>query len=306
MEYEFTFVVDGATVDDAAAVNRLADELDAMLARAGGQNLLSVSSVGDNAVEAALSVAHIARELVPGLRLLRLDRDLVGVQEIAERTGRSRQNVHQWATGARLADKEPFPRPEGTVGRAHAWLWSEVNDWLRRHGLDDGVLYPTRHEMTQIDYLLANGLSFSFRSTPAQGFTESRREVVAALMAHLADFSQFVARRLPREKTAADQHILAIAGHDEPAHEVMRFIAEANRDVVLVSARDDVITGVHFSVDMKGPQEVVYVRHDFTVWDWMDQVRDKPSATFVAEDPALLAAPHFHHRQTLSFNTAAA
>ncbi|MEU5190444.1 hypothetical protein AB0G83_25360 [Streptomyces klenkii] len=305
MEYEFTFVVDGATVDDDTAVNRLADELDAMLARAGGQNLLSVSFCGDNALEAALSVALIARELVPGLRLLRLDRDLVGVQEIAERTGRSRQNVHQWATGARLAGKEPFPRPEGTVGRAHAWLWSEVNDWLRRHGLDDGVFYPTRHEMTQIDYLLANGLSFSYRSTPAQGFTESRQEVVAALMEHLAGFSQFVSR-LPLEKNAADQRILAIAGHDEPAHEVMRFIAEANQDVVLVSARDDVITGVHFSVDTKGPQKVVYVRHDFTVWDWMALVRDKPSATFVAEDPALLAAPRFHHRQTLSFNTAAA
>ncbi|MGA5133221.1 hypothetical protein [Streptomyces blastmyceticus] len=304
MEYEFTFVVDGATVDDDTAVNRLADELDAMLARAGGQDLLSVSSYGDNAVEAALSVAHIARDLIPGLRLLRLDRDLVGVQEIAERTGRSRQNVHQWATGARLADKEPFPQPEGTVGRAHAWLWSEVNDWLHQHGLDDGALYPTRHEMTQIDYLLANGLSFSFRSTPAQGFDESRDEVVAALMEHQVGFSQFLSR-LPLEN-AADQHILAVAGHDEPAHEVMRFIAEANRDVVLVSSRGGVITGVHFSVDTKGPQKVVQVRHDFTVWDWMDLVRDEPSATFVAESPAPLTAPHFHHRQTLSFNTAAA
>ncbi|GAA3032308.1 hypothetical protein GCM10020000_06620 [Streptomyces olivoverticillatus] len=124
-----------------------------------GQSLLGISSHGDNAVEAALSVACIARDLVPGLRLLRLDRDLVGVQEIAERTDRSRQNVHQWATGSRLADKEPFPRPEGTVGRAHAWLWSEVNDWLRQHGLDDGVLHATRREMTRIDCILANSLN---------------------------------------------------------------------------------------------------------------------------------------------------
>ncbi|MGW8569838.1 hypothetical protein [Streptomyces niveus] len=38
MEYEFTFVVDGATVDDDSAASRLESELDAMLARADGQN----------------------------------------------------------------------------------------------------------------------------------------------------------------------------------------------------------------------------------------------------------------------------
>lgn len=305
MEYEFTFVVDGTTVDDDAAVNRLEDELDAMLARAGGQNLLIVSYSGDSAVEAALSLAHVVRDLVPGLRLVRLDRDLVGVHEIAERTERSRQNVHQWVTGARLAENEQFPLPEGSVGRAQAWLWTEVNAWLQQHGLDDGVLYPTRQEMTQIDFLLANSLNFSFRSTPVQGFAESRKAVVDALMEHIVSFSQF-ASGLPLEKNAANQHILAIAGPEEAAHDVMRFIAESNRDVVLVTSTDEAIMGVHFSVDDKGPQEVVSVRHGLTVWDWMDLVREKPSATFVAEGATSLKAPRVHHRQTLSFDTGTA
>ncbi|MEV8334296.1 hypothetical protein [Streptomyces niveus] len=167
MEYEYTFVVAGATVDDDSVVSRLGTTLDAMLARAGGQNLLSVSYCGDNAVDAAVALTDAVRDAVPELRLLRLDRDLVGIQEIAERTERSRQNVRQWTLGERLADQDPFPATEGTVGKGKAWLWTEVNTWLAQYGLDDSLNHPTRREMTGIDFFLANGQSFNWqRRTP--------------------------------------------------------------------------------------------------------------------------------------------
>ncbi|MEU0952504.1 hypothetical protein ABZ353_09105 [Streptomyces niveus] len=303
MEYEFTFVVDGATVDDDSAASRLESELDAMLARAGGQNLLSVSYGGDNAVEAAMTVAHAVRDAVPGLRLLRLDRDLVGVQEIAERTERSRQNVHQWTLGARLADKGPFPQPEGTVGRGKAWLWTEVNAWLVQHSLDDGINYPTRREMTDIDFFLANSLSFSFQSTSARGFDKARQAVTGMLMENIVSFSQF-ALNLPLVKNGADQHVLLIAGPKESAHSVMRFIADAQRDLILVTAQEDEIVGVHFSVDAKGPQEIVQVGQEHTVWSWMDLVREKPTATFVAECALPQEAMRIRQRHTL-FTSAA-
>lgn len=156
MKYEFTFVVAGATVDDDTAVTRIEEGLDAMLARAGGQHFLSISHDADNAVEAAIALSDLLRAHVPGLRLRRLDRGLVGIHEIAERTDRSRQNVHHWATGASLADGSPFPATEGTVGKGQAWLWAEVNDWLRQHGLDDGMYYPSREEMAHIDHILAS------------------------------------------------------------------------------------------------------------------------------------------------------
>ncbi|MEE4545616.1 hypothetical protein V2S66_27070 [Streptomyces sp. V4-01] len=304
MDYEFTFVVDGRTVDDDTAVSRLEDQLDAMLARAGGQNLLSVASSGDTAVEAALALAQAVRGLVPGLRLLRLDRDLVGIQEIAERTERSRQNVHQWVQGTRLADHEPFPAPEGAIGRGHVWLWTEVNAWLRQHGLDDGLAYPSRKEMTQIDFVLSNSLNFSFRSSNAEGYDAARKSVVEALEEHIVSFSEFVTG-LPLEKSAANQHILAIAAPHESAHDVMRFIADQHRDVVLVTATDEAIVGVLFSIEDLGPQEIVLVPHGISVWEWMDLVRETPSATFVAEDAAPPEVPRVRHRQTMAFDIGA-
>lgn len=286
MEYEFTFVVDGTTVDDNTAVSRLEAELDAMLARAGGQNLLTVSRRGATATEAAMWAAHRARELVPALRLLRLDRDLVGVPEIAERTGKTRQCVHQWVNGERLTDAGPFPLPEGTAGRAHVWLWAEVNDWLRRHGLDDGLAYPTRQEMSEIDFVLANSLSFAFRPSPAEGFDSERKQVIENLVTnHIVSFSQFVAN-LPLEKNAVDRHILAVAAAAEPADAVMRFIASTGREVVLVTSTNEAIMGVHFTTaPCEGAERVVKVPAGSSVWDWMELVRQAPEATFVPESP---------------------
>src|SRR5690606_18622153 len=116
MEYEFRFVVEGTSVDDDAAVLVLERELDAMLFRGGGVDLLDVASEGQDAFDAAMNAARAVHQHVPRLRLLRLHRDLVGIPEIAERAGVTRQNVHQWVTGKRRASgAAPFPAPEGTA-----------------------------------------------------------------------------------------------------------------------------------------------------------------------------------------------
>jgi predicted DNA-binding transcriptional regulator AlpA len=158
VEYEFRFVVEGATVDDADIVDLLARDLDAMLFRGGGVNLLDVASEGTDAFTAALSIARTLRMTVPGLRLVRLHRDLVGVPEIADRLNVSRQNVHQWINGSRRGGNSTFPAAEGVAGRARVWLWTEVNSWLAHHGLDDGVNGPNREEMADIDSALNCGL----------------------------------------------------------------------------------------------------------------------------------------------------
>lgn len=51
----------------------------------------------------------------------------------------------------------PFPQPEGVAGQAKVWLWTDVNRWLDQLGLADTITYPTRDEMTDIDYLLRYG-----------------------------------------------------------------------------------------------------------------------------------------------------
>jgi hypothetical protein len=74
MEYDFTFAVSGVDVDDRAAVETLRQHRDALLARAGGVDLLCVTGSGGSVLEAAAEAASAVRAAVPRLRVIRLDR----------------------------------------------------------------------------------------------------------------------------------------------------------------------------------------------------------------------------------------
>ncbi|GAA2505768.1 hypothetical protein GCM10010406_48040 [Streptomyces thermolineatus] len=153
MEYEFVLVVDGVSLDDEVAVSVICESFDGLLSRHRNLHLLSVSASGATPVDAAHNLVARLRREIPRLRVLRLDPDLVGVSDIAERTGRTRQNVLQWANGTRQS-AEPFPDPEGTAGRSPVWRWAEVNAWLAGIGADDGTRAPLREDALMIDFML--------------------------------------------------------------------------------------------------------------------------------------------------------
>ncbi|MFF8385084.1 helix-turn-helix transcriptional regulator [Streptomyces kanasensis] len=285
MDYDFTFVVSGADVDDQAAVDALLERCDALLARAGGVDLLSITGSGGSAVEAALTAVSAARAVVPHLRVRRLDRDLVGVHEIAERTGRTRQNVSQWITGDRRAGSEPFPAPEGTVGRSRAWLWSEVNAWLAARGLDDGAVYPTRAEMAEIDVALAGAVSFTLSFTAAEtpGYQTGRDRVLAELHGkHVPGFLEYLAR-YAHTTDAQGAHVVVVADPDEPARGVMERVSSFGHDVILVTATDQFTATVLSTRAPLGPAETVIVPRGSTVGDWLRLVQEHPQAAFALE-----------------------
>jgi predicted DNA-binding transcriptional regulator AlpA len=153
MEYNFLFVVAGVSVDDGGTVAAITEKFGGLLSRRHGVPRLAVSSDGSNAIEALRNLLDRIVDELPGLRLVRLDPDLVGVPDIAERTGHSRQNVQQWVNGERNGDR-PFPPPEGSAGRSLVWRWAEVNEWLRPLGLDDRAIRPPREEAAFLDVLL--------------------------------------------------------------------------------------------------------------------------------------------------------
>lgn len=68
-------------------------------------------------------------ESVDGIRVHHVEPgELVSVSQIAERTGRSRQNVQQLAAGDR--GRGTFPTPvSGVTERTRLWRWREVVDW---------------------------------------------------------------------------------------------------------------------------------------------------------------------------------
>jgi hypothetical protein len=152
-EYEFLFVVDGVSVDDEQAVFSLIDTFDGVLSWNHGLHRLAVSSEGQSAIDALQGLLPRLASKVPSLQLVRLDPDLVGVSDIADRIGHSRQNVQQWVTSERHA-RWPFPLPEGTAGRSPVWRWADVNEWLKPLGLDDHMMRPTREEHAFIDVAL--------------------------------------------------------------------------------------------------------------------------------------------------------
>ena len=152
-EYEFLFVVDGISVDDDSTVTIITDIFDGLLSWNRGLHRLAVSSNGVDAWDAFQGLLRHLAAAIPALRILRLDPDLVGISDIAERTGHSRQNVQQWVAGERNAER-PFPPPEGSAGRSLVWQWADVNEWLKPLGLDDQAARPTREESVFINATL--------------------------------------------------------------------------------------------------------------------------------------------------------
>lgn len=153
VEYEFLFVVDGVSLDDDATVAVLTDAFDGVLSWNRGLYRLAVSSRGADVLNALRKLLTRISSEVPALKILRLDPDLVGVSDIAERTGHTRQNVQQWVTGERNSG-HPFPSPEGCAGRSLVWRWADVNDWLKPLGFDDQATRPTRGESVFLDAAL--------------------------------------------------------------------------------------------------------------------------------------------------------
>lgn len=91
------------------------------------------------------------RELrVAGFDVVGLDFDLVNTTEIADRIGRTRQTVRQYADG--LLGPGGFPAPLGVPGGVRVWDWGSVNEWLR--GFDergDPEYRPTREFIAEFN-----------------------------------------------------------------------------------------------------------------------------------------------------------
>lgn len=246
MEYEFLFVVEGVSIDDDEAVSTLTTDFEGLLSWQRGLQRLAVVGEGANVMDALHGLLPRLANSLPDLRLVRLDPDLVGVADIADRTSRSRQNVQQWVDGNRRAET-PFPEPEGTVGRSLVWRWAEVNEWLRHIGRDDGELRPTRQDALFVDLVLLQWQQMQASGQPMLRFVAAgddravdRQQVMAGLTQAVSD-PQFQARlmALPRD----NQHRLAVvcAVLLDPLKFVLGQLGGDQSGVLAVLAEDDTL-----------------------------------------------------------------
>lgn len=153
MDYEFLFVVDGRSMELDDTVARLIESFDAVVSWNRGCCRLAVSWEGASGEDAFGALAEKLALVAPGLRVLRLDPELVDIADIAGRAGRPVPEIEQWTHGDSLAAGS-FPSPEGAPGRSLVWRWGEVNEWLTPLGLGDGAARPSRAEAARIDISL--------------------------------------------------------------------------------------------------------------------------------------------------------
>jgi hypothetical protein len=101
--YAFTIVVDGGDLDDDAAETIYGGGLDdATIRRFAGWQLIEVDREADSYGQALFAALRQLREAVEGLRFVRVEPDgLVTVQDIADRTGRTRESVRLLIGGER-------------------------------------------------------------------------------------------------------------------------------------------------------------------------------------------------------------
>lgn len=304
MDYDFMFVVTGATVEDSEAVDTLFDELDAVLAKAGGQHLVSITSDGPNAVVAALAAAAAIKGCVAGMRAVRLDRDLVGICEISERTDRSRQNVQQWVAGTRKAEHGPFPAPEGTAGRSQVWLWAEVNAWLQLHGMGDDVGYPTREEMTDIDFALSRAVSLRFEMAHTLGFDAGREAVVREVQQQMEMVMKLLSRGEVRNPSG--EHVVLVADQREPVEAVLKRVSLVGHRVLLATLTDQLVAGVLSEAGgHQGDGDCLLIPSHYTVKEWVELVLDNPGASFALGGTEEESTPLLQQRITVASAVAA-
>ena len=169
MEYEFTLKYRLTTADSDA------DELVERLGAAGcddalvgigqpGRIALDFSREARSAQAAVVSAMVAVKKAIPAARLVEVGPDSVGLTDVAELVGVSRQNMRQLS----LAHARTFPTPFHS-GNVELWHLAHVLEWLKERG-------TYRIEQSLLDVArVAMQINLVKESTLIQG--EVRREV---------------------------------------------------------------------------------------------------------------------------------
>lgn len=155
LEFELTFMLEELS-DDVA--DKLLDSFDCVTGiDHDGRGYITLSEFGIDAQSAATKAAMALRGY--GLRPMRLQPDLVGRAEIAERAGVTPQAVGNWVRGDRYrADRFPAMFSEAAGG---VWLWGDVLDWLHQRGMctEETLRYPTLNDVDRLNVELSESAS---------------------------------------------------------------------------------------------------------------------------------------------------
>jgi len=136
-EYDFALIVGGV----AELTQRVEDALyeagcdDATVSMQYGLLYLDFSRTAESLQVAILSAIEGVRRADIGGETLRVDQsNLVSASDIARRTQRSRQQIHQYIMGQRGPGGFPPPECHLSDGKP-LWAWCAVSQWLVGHAM---------------------------------------------------------------------------------------------------------------------------------------------------------------------------
>ena len=153
MDYEFTLKYQLAS--DDAAVEEVVERLgaagcdDALIGIGQpGRIALEFSRNADSAYAAIVSAMTDVKKAVPTAKLLEVSPDFVGLTDVAELVGVSRQNMRKLS----LAHTGSFPAPVH-AGSVVLWHLAHVLDWLGPRGAYqiDGAVRDVAHVAMQVN-----------------------------------------------------------------------------------------------------------------------------------------------------------
>ena len=149
-EFEFTlkYGLTNAPLEPEAYVERLGEEgCDDALIGVGqsGRIALQFDRMAENAFDAILSAIKDVKRAIPDAKLIEATPDLVGLSDIAEILGCSRQNIRKLM----LNNRASFPTPIHE-GKAALWHLFSVLTWLQqgnRYSIDETLLHVAKANM---------------------------------------------------------------------------------------------------------------------------------------------------------------
>ncbi len=157
-EHDFTLVLSGTEALSPAQEDALFEAGcdDATISLQNGRVYLSFSREAESLSAAILpAIAQLAQAKI-GMEVLRVDSsDLVSVADIARRTKRTRQCIHQYISGER--GPGGFPPPECSISEhKFLWSWGEVATWL----LNNNMIKVAEQRDASAVQFINNALSF--------------------------------------------------------------------------------------------------------------------------------------------------
>ena len=128
--FEFAWVVEGSDISDDASLDRLYETFDDVsVGTTAGRRTVDFVVEAASQSEALFSTLETFVAVFPEAHVLRLDRDLVPIPDIADRTNRTPESVRLLANGRRGAGG--FPSHVGILGGGtRVWEWATVADWF--------------------------------------------------------------------------------------------------------------------------------------------------------------------------------